>query len=285
MSRLLAYIANDPQRIRCALHPGREALRHEAADGPLDGWGFGFHGGGEVLLQRRPRQHSGELDFYELLGDLRTDVLIGHMRKATVGIVKNDNTHPFRFRSWIFAHHGTVGRWEAVRAGLLEEIPDFLRRNIRGETDSEHLFHLFLGQLHRAGKLDDAHVAPEVAGRAMAEALAVCDRLVGDGSSTLNMAASNGRILLATARGAPLHCSQISGIHECPVCKETPSGSGAMRHSARPFEHDHLRAVVLVGDDGLAAPRAPWTTVPEGSLVTVSHELRLEIAPLPATAT
>ena len=72
MSRLLAYMANDPQRIRCALHPGREALRVNAEDGIIDSWGFGFHAGGEVLLQRRPRPHAGPLDFYQLLGDLRT---------------------------------------------------------------------------------------------------------------------------------------------------------------------------------------------------------------------
>lgn len=278
MSRLVAYMANDPQRIRCALHPGREALRVEASEEAIDSWGFGFHAGGEVLLQRRPRPHVGTLDFYDLLGDLRTDVLIGHMRRATVGVIKNENTHPFRFRSWVFAHHGTIEHFEAVRPAMLENIPDFLRRNLRGETDSEHLFYLFLGQLQKAGKLDDAQLPPQVAGKALADTLALCDRLVGSSTSTLDLAASNGRIMLASARGAPMAWYQVNGIHDCPVCRDSPVDAG--RSSARPYEHDHLRAVVLVADDKDGAPRPPWAAIPEGSLVTISHELSLEVTPL-----
>src|SRR5437870_2250647 len=106
MSRLLAYMANDPQRVACALHSGRGLLVDETPN--VDGWGVGFYQGGEVLLQRRPKPSTGPIDFYEIARDLRTDALIGHVRKGTVGAAKNENTHPFRFRSWLFAHHGTV---------------------------------------------------------------------------------------------------------------------------------------------------------------------------------
>src|SRR5438309_1031527 len=106
MSRLLAYIGNDPERVQCVLHPGRKLL---VADGAgADGWGVGFYQGGEVLLRRRPKPASGPVDFYDVAAELRTDVLIGHVRRATVGAAKNENTHPFRFRSWLFAHHGTI---------------------------------------------------------------------------------------------------------------------------------------------------------------------------------
>lgn len=291
MSRLLAYIANDPQRIRCALHAGRDALQKPAgAAATVDSWGFGFHQNGEVLLQRRPRHAGGPVSFYDLLADVRSDVLIGHMRRATVGATKNENTHPFRFRHWVFAHHGTIGapvgaatddaptRFATLRGAILERIPDFLRRNIRGETDSEHLFHLFLAQLHRAAKLDDALVSVEVAGRALAEAIAICDEIVGHELWSADCAASNGRILLASARGAPMHTYQVGGIHDCPVCREAPAD--ASRAGPRPWEHDHLRAVVLVADEALDAPRPPWREIPPGSLVTVSHELQLRVTPL-----
>ena len=55
----------------------------------LTGWGVGFYQGGEVLLQRRPKQGVGPLDFYEVLRDVRTDVLVAHLRKASVGDAKN----------------------------------------------------------------------------------------------------------------------------------------------------------------------------------------------------
>src|SRR5262249_28311769 len=76
--RLLAYIGNDPERVRCALHAGRRELVVDPRG--ADGWGVGFFHSGEVLLQRRPKPPEAPVDFYEVAGELKTDVLIGHVR-------------------------------------------------------------------------------------------------------------------------------------------------------------------------------------------------------------
>jgi glutamine amidotransferase len=281
-------MANDPQRLRCALHPGRALLAEPVpSDNPqetIDGWGVGFYQGGEVLLQRRPKPPAGAIDFMDLLRDLRTDALIGHMRSGTVGAPKNENTHPFRFRSWLFAHHGTIAGFAdspSVRERFIGTIPDFLRRNIRGQTDSEHLFHLFLAGLHAAGKIDDPTLAPRAAAKVLAETIAAAEEIArGHGDSALDVAATNGRILLATRRGRPLFYYRVDGVRDCPVCREAPAAE--LARGAHSADHEHLRAVVLVADGGRAsAPVAPpWQEVPESSVVTVSHELAVEITPL-----
>src|SRR5262245_42378080 len=105
MGRLFAYLANDPDRVRCALYPARKPLTVlEEPSVQFDSWGIGFYQG-EVLLQRRPKPPVLPLDFYEQSRMLRTDAIVGHVRAGTVGKPKNENTHPFRFRSWLFAHH------------------------------------------------------------------------------------------------------------------------------------------------------------------------------------
>lgn len=282
MSRLLAYIGNDPERVQCALHSGRKLLVADAAG--VDAWGIGFYQGGEVLLRRRPKPPDGPVDFYELASELRTDVLIGHVRAGTVGAPKNENTHPFRFRSWLFAHHGTVHDFEKVQAPLLAAIPDFLRRNLRGQTDSEHLFHLFLSFLHDAGKLDDPLTTSAEAARALSSAIALCERLCAEAGAPppdFDIAATNGRILIADRRGAPLRLYRVNGIHDCPVCREK---SGAVERDGRgmrvrPVDHDHLRAVVLVAD-AQGAVEPPWEEIAERQVVTVSHELEVVVRPL-----
>ena len=286
MSRLLAYIGNDPERVQCALHAGRNQL--VATTVRADAWGVGFYQGGEVLLRRRPKPPDGPVDFYELAAEIRTDVLIGHVRAGTVGPPRNENTHPFRFRSWLFAHHGTVTAFDQVQAPLLAAIPDFLRRNIRGQTDSEHLFHLFLSFLHEAGKLDDPIVGPADAASALGSAISLVERLcreAGAGPPELQVAASNGRILLAARRGAPMHIYRVRGIRDCPVCREKsgepePEGRGTR---IRPVDHDLLRAIVIVAD-ATAPVGAPWEEIPERHVVTVSHELETIVRPLDAAA-
>src|SRR5262245_39930866 len=123
MSRLVAMVCNDPSRVRCVLAPAHAALvaTPDPSERPrgFDAWGIGFYQGGEVLLKRRPHPTLGAVDFHAIAGELRTDTLIAHARGATVGDNRNENTHPFRFRSWLFAHHGTLPGF-GPKAGTLD---------------------------------------------------------------------------------------------------------------------------------------------------------------------
>ena len=114
------------------------------AKGTTLGWGIGFYQSGEVLLRRRPIDERAEIDVAAFAKDLRADVLIGHVRAATVGNLRTENTHPFRYRQWLFAHTGTIDGYPTLKSRVSESLPEFLRRNVRGDTDSELLFHLFL---------------------------------------------------------------------------------------------------------------------------------------------
>src|SRR5262249_34998651 len=141
------------------------------------GWGIGFYQAGEVLLRRRPIDDREEIDLVEAAGDVRADVMIGHVRRASVGALRTENTHPFRYRMWMFAQTGTIGGFERLRERLLASQPEFLRRNVRGETDSELFFYLFLSFLHDAGHLSDAHVESEHVVAALRASIALVDRL------------------------------------------------------------------------------------------------------------
>lgn len=273
MSRLFAFMTNDPGRVRCALHRARDLLVTpvDPAGAAPDGWGIGFYQD-EVLLQRRPKAPSAPIDFYAIARDLRTDVIIGHVRTGTIGSAKIENTHPFRFRAWLFAHHGTVPAFEVHQAALRARVPDFLARNIRGQTDSELLFHLYLTFLHEAGKLDDQTVSARVAAEALARMLVFVDGVVGaeNRSADCALALTNGRILLATRRGAPVHLLRQSGIHDCPVCREA---------LGKKVDHEHLRTVCIVAAAQGPVP-APWDEVADQSIISVSRELGVEVTPI-----
>jgi predicted glutamine amidotransferase len=280
MSRLFAYVGNDQDRVKCALYPARSLLVADgAASKSFDAWGLGFYQGDEVLLQRRPKPPAEPVDFYALTRDLRTDVIVGHVRAGTIGQPKNENTHPFRFRQWLFAHHGTIPNFERVKEELLSEVPDFLRRNIRGQTDSEHLFHMMLATLHDEAKLDDQNVSTTLVRDAVRAAVARVEQVVGkEAASTMEcaLALTNGRVLVATRYGAPVYLQQRQSLHDCAVCREPPPRD-------KRVDHDHLRSVLIVA----ALPEAPpadlkFTEVPDRTLLAVSHDLKVEQGPLAA---
>ena len=55
-----------------------------------------------------------------------------------------------------------------MRERLVASVPEFLRSGIRGDTDAEVLFHVFLSFLHDAGRLNDGQVEASLVARGAA---------------------------------------------------------------------------------------------------------------------
>lgn len=202
---LAAMISREDLLAEAMLHELEVMERAPVED--ADGWGVGFYQGGEVLHRKRPHATAGTLEWPTVIEDLRSHVAIVHVRKATTGDRRADNTHPFRMRQWLLAHIGEVGGYQALRERIVESLPDFLRRNIRGDTDSEHLFHVFLSFLHDAGQLDAQDVSETAVVGALRSTATLLERYareVGAPPGSLTLAVTNGRQLYALCRGRPL---------------------------------------------------------------------------------
>jgi len=269
MGRLFAYMANDPDRVRCAMHPARKLLRVSAEPGvSFDSWGVGFYQG-EVLLQRRPKAPVDPVDFYDLAKELRTDCIIGHVRSGTVGQPKNENTHPFRYRQWLFAHTGTVEAFTTLRGRLSDSLPQFLQRDVRGDTDSELLFHLFLSFLHDAGQLDRPAVDAQSARTALRSSIALVDRLCaeeGAGPSAMNILVSCPEYLLAVHGGAKMAYRSVHGRHDL----ERIFGDGGLGRMRIP-DHAASRLTLVASDFEDDQIPEGWTAVRERAIVTFTR--------------
>src|SRR5580692_8299110 len=202
MARLFGIIGNRADLMARVFAVEGATLRTKAKGVPL-GWGLGFYQGGEVLMRRRPIDERQEVDVAALVSDVRADVLLGHVRQATVGVLRTENTHPFRYRQWLFAQTGTVPAFERVRDRLVESVPEFLRGGIRGETDAEVVFHVFLSFLHDGGLLGGGPVEAPLVHKAIRSSLAVVDGMtaeLGAEAGELNIMISNGELVVAVHR-------------------------------------------------------------------------------------
>ena len=275
MGALVAILQSDPNLLRCqvARLDAHVALAHP--ERLPDAYGFGHYGGGSVLLGKRPTGAPHALGLLELVGQLDSEALLVHARHATVGKAKDENTQPFRFRRWLFAHDGTVEGFDLVRPKLVAALPDFLRRNIMGETDSEHVFMWFLKLLKDGGRLDDLDLDAAVAARALAGTVRQvdgwCREAGAQRASRLDLVATNGRIMVAVRRNGPLSYALLEGIVPCPVHGvdlRTPESDP----QARP--HRRVKAVAFAND--LRTPNG-FIEVPDGSVVAVTRTLQVSV--------
>jgi glutamine amidotransferase len=243
-----------------------------------DAYGFGYYKGNDVLLGKRPSGAPSTFTLTQLAGSVDSEALLAHARYATVGSQKDENTHPFRFRRWLFAHDGTVEAFHEVKPRILDALPEFLRRNVEGETDSEHAFMLFLKYLREVGQLDDLDVEARTVGRALARVtreLETWSREVGASKpSSLNFVATNGRVLAATRRGRPLHYALLEGIMPC---KRDSIGPGTPESDPRMRSHRQVKAVCFATH--LRQPNG-FLEVPEASVVAVSRTLQVAVSSL-----
>ena len=278
MGRLFGYMSNRADRLQDVLHQERQVIAPPEALRPA-GWGVGFYQGGEVLHKKRPLLEGDKLDWDEMAADVRSDCVIVHLRQATVGDFRTENTHPFRMRSWLFAHNGTIDRFSNVQPRLLEQTPDFLRRNIRGATDSEHLFHTILAFLHDAGQLDNPEVEARPVIAALRSAITLVDQLsteVGAAQATLNMLLTNGRRMIAVRRGSPMAFVERQGIHD-PI--DEGNRASQLGRLGRSEQSGMGLRYVLIQSDG-PEHAAGFREIPEGSVCVVDRDLRVTVQSL-----
>jgi glutamine amidotransferase len=277
MARLFGLIGNRADLAGRVLASEKDALSVHARGGQL-GWGIGFYQGGEVLMRRRPiHDHHAAIDVAKIASDVRADLLVGHVRSATVGSLRTENTHPFRYRQWLFAMTGTLPSFDAIRERLISSVPEFLRSSIRGETDAEILFYVFLSFLHDAGRLTDAITPPPHVRDALRSCVAVVDGMaaeVGGKPSQVNVMISDGENIFALHRGAQMGYRVFSGKGDADVLIGDDLG---LRRKTPELAQMHFTLLASDFDDEWSiaasspAAQSHWNVVSERAIVTVER--------------
>jgi predicted glutamine amidotransferase len=264
--KLFACICNQPQRLLAALAPVRAVL---IASPPVSRWGLGYIQGGDVLLIRTPKASTTPIDLAgPLTAEIKTDCVIAQaMHEEGMKLAGTDNTPPFRFRRWMYAQTSLDSQLfvEEITPRLLEHIPEYLRRNVKGRTPAELIFHVFLAMLHDEGNIDDPNLPPSASRRALAATLrlvtAELTRAGKTSALTGNVALTNGRSMVVAHLDEPLRLRRLWVTGE----------RGERDESFRGF-------LLVSGGDG--DPKDGFEDVPPQRAVLISRDLQVSFADL-----
>ena len=122
-----------------------------------DGWGIGWYPATRtprVVRGVRGAYESGDRErFVQTAGIALGPVVLGHLRHASnpmhlphERLIGPENSQPFSYGSYLFAHNGSVHYPREARA-LLGKLEPY----VQGVNDSEILFYLFVGHLDTLG--------------------------------------------------------------------------------------------------------------------------------------
>lgn len=273
MSVFIACACNQKELVPCVIADCFEDPSFELP--PTDGWGVGFYQNGELLQETLPFPETSSPRLSDLIDHLECDLLIGHLRLGSAGDLRKENLHPFSFKNWLFAHNGTLPAFPQIREPLLEAMPSFIRRGIRGTTGSEHLFHLFLSFLYDAGMLERSDIPASAIQDALLKALSTVGLLASEKGQTQgpsSLIVSNGDVLVALRQGIPTYYTLVEGIEDCAICRRQTAQPG---QDIRKVDHPNVRCVLVFSGMELKGRR--WAEVPDASFITVSSSLAFDI--------
>ncbi len=244
-----------------------QSFESQEREEPLNGDGFGVawyvHDvGPEPAVFRSISPAWSNHNLHELARVTRSPCVLAHVRAATSGLsVSELNCHPFTAGRFAFMHNGDVGGFRHIRRQLLAGLSDGAFHAIRGSTDSEHLFAMFLDRAAgHMGEPDPALALARALYRTIRDVIAVAPE-----PCYLNLAVSDG-VHAAAARfttDTPDAADSLywhSGkryVCEGDVCRmvEPEVGHGTVLISSEP----------LSGDPG-------WERVPVNHLVVVQAD-------------
>lgn len=233
-----------------------------------DGWGISYFEDDEIRLIKEPSP-AADSPWVRFIAErnLESRIVIAHVRWASQGAAKLENTHPFERemagRRHVFAHNGNFAE---VQAALAFESIHF--RPV-GDTDSEHAFCVLLQRLERLW--GDRREPPPLERRlgviaefaAEVRRLGSANFLYSDGDALFahghrRRHEEGGRMTEAKPPGLCLHrrrCAAGGDRVACDGLTVDVAGQGAEQ------EVMLLASVPLTAED--------WTPLPEGTVIAL----------------
>ena len=191
----------DSALVRQAYMPKMLNLLNLAGFG-LRAWDPGSHAPGKPYFYASPSLPVFDRNLKNLAEKVRAGCVLAHVRGvaySTAVEISLQNVHPFQFDAlpWALAHNGDLAGIADMKPQLAPHVkPEFLSR-IRGTTDSEWIYALFVSQLKQPSEPADEATVFEAIEKTLAVLRKARERLGIALSSSVNLFIANGSQLAA----------------------------------------------------------------------------------------
>ncbi|WP_419418919.1 class II glutamine amidotransferase [Legionella sp. D16C41] len=277
MCRLVAYLGTDVLLEEILVKPSNsiimQSLKARESTVPTNGDGFGL-GWYAPTISLEPALFVSifpawsDRNLLYLTAKIKSGSFFAHVRAASVGGTNNYNCHPFVYKQWMLMHNGGISDFMSVKRHLRHLLDDDIYNWIQGETDSEHLFALFL-QFAKGKDLTQLSVVAET----LEQTFKQINQLVAeygttDDPSLFNVCLTDGQRIIASRYSSNKKTKPESLHYSAGSIWLTPKDR--YYRPKRAEVHD----CVLITSERLNDFSAAWQSVPPNHLLLVDTERR-----------
>lgn len=205
-----------------------------------------------------------------LTAKIQSPCFFAHVRSASAGGVTTYNCHPFIYGDWMFMHNGEINDFIAVKRHLRHLLDDDIYNWIKGDTDSEHFFALFL-QLAKGKDLSNIFIVADLLQETILKTQELIKEFGKSGPSYYNICLTDGRRMIATR-----YCSnpkrKTLTLHY--LVEHMISTQGLWE------KEEDKPSYVVVSSEKLNDIAVGWEEVPAQTLVIIDENKTIHLRPL-----
>jgi glutamine amidotransferase len=188
----------------------------------LRAWDCGSHQPEKPFFYGSPSLPVFDRNLKNLAEKVRAGCVLAHVRGVAYSAaveISLQNVHPFQFDGmpWALAHNGDLAGMDELKPQLAPHIRPRFLAGIRGTTDSEWIYALFMSQLSDPAGTAAEDQAFEALGRTLAILRQARADAGVDVSSSVNLFIANGRQLVALRYCFDFgryHTDSLQRVHE-----------------------------------------------------------------------
>jgi len=234
-----------------------------------DGFGVGWYApsiSSDPALFTSISPAWNDRNLLNLTAKIQSPCFFAHVRSASAGGVTNFNCHPFVFGDWMFMHNGEIHNFTQLKRHMRHLLEDDIYNWIKGDTDSEHLFALFL-QLSKGRDLTNLEVVGDVLQETMQRVGELILEYSKKGPSYYNICITDGKRIVATR-----YCTQLN--------KKTLTMHYLVGYSPTLQELWSTPSYVVVSSEKLNDLDVGWEEVPPQSMILIDENKAVSIRSL-----
>jgi glutamine amidotransferase len=250
-----------------SLH-ARETTLHVNGDGFGVGW-YAPEISSEPALFTSISPAWNDQNLLHLTAKIKSPCFFAHVRSASTGGVSTNNCHPFIYGNWMFMHNGEIDNFPLVKRHMRHLLDNDIYNWIKGETDSEHLFALFL-QLAKGRDLGELSVVADVLQETLEKTAELIKEFGTNGVSYYNICMTDGRRIITTR-----YCTHKS---KKPLTFHFLKGYIFSRGEW--IKQEGPSTYVLVSSEKLNDFAEGWEDIPAQQLMLIDENKMIQLRPL-----
>lgn len=285
MCRFLIYKGKEPMTLSNLLTKPQHSIINQSYDSRLridaqhvngDGFGVGYYTPNDnedntPCLYKAITPAWNNLNLQRISEKTKSKLIFAHVRASTYGVLSETNCHPFTYKNIMFMHNGGISNFNKIKLKLINFIDEEFFLQIKGSTDSECCFALFLHCLKTNGfDVESGEICDlDVLRKSLVDTIQNIKDWVkdfGGEPSLLNFAVTDGENIVVS--------KYVNSKVDEAASLYFSTGSNFVEFAPGMFKMERMNKnqnLVMIASEPLTFERNDWLSVPTNSTISIRN--------------